>query len=239
LAVLWYDGGWRGRFNVHPTRMREINDMVRELQPQILINGRCVIPGDFDTPEQTIPANGIVGLDGLPMPWESCMTLAGGSWGYTKDVTNYKTAKDVVLMLADIVSKGGNLLLNVGPSPEGVIGPRETETLEATGRWLDKYGECIYGTTPSPFRPLPFNGRITVKGNTLYAIIFDWPKDGEIVLPRLKNQIRGARLLGDSGSKISSTRRGENVVVRLPRKSPDAIASVVAIELDGVPVVGP
>ncbi len=238
LAVLWYDGGWRGRFQVHPTRMREINDMVCALQPGILINGRCVIPGDFDTPEQTIPTNGIVGLDGLPMPWESCMTLAGNSWGYTKGVTNYKTAKDVVHMLADIVSKGGNLLLNVGPTPEGEIGPRETETLEATGRWLDKYGEAIYSTTASPFRRLAVNGRVTVKGNTIYAIIFEWPKEREIVLRGIKNQIRGARLL-DSGVKLSDRRRGDDTIIGLTESAPDSIASVVAIELDGAPVVSP
>jgi alpha-L-fucosidase len=142
-------------------------------------------------------------------------------------------------MLADIVSKGGNLLLNVGPSPEGEIGPNETRTLEETGRWLDKYGESIYGTTASPFRYLPFYGRATVKGNTLYAIVFAWPKDRQLNLPGVKNEIRGVRLVGEPDAKVKAERRGGDIVVSLPGKAPDAIASVVAVDLDGTPVVEP
>jgi alpha-L-fucosidase len=247
IAILWYDGGHRGVFDGKRTRMREINAMARELQPQILINNRSVMSEDFITPEQYIPPTGLFGPDGEPLLWENCITLTAGSgsyppsawWGYDKNEKKFKDAEYVIRMLADIVSKGGNLLLNVGPSPEGEIGPNETRTLEATGRWLDKYGESIYGTTASPFRYLPFYGRATAKGNTLYAIVFAWPKDRQLALPGVKNEIRGVRLLGEPEAKLKAERRVSDIVVSLPEKAPDAIASVVAVDLDGTPVVEP
>ena len=247
LACLWWDCGHDPPLISKRTRAGQIDDMVRELQPQILINNRFVLPEDFITPEQFVPPTGLTGPDGRPTLWESCITLTTGHgsypptawWGYDKNETQFKTADYVIHMLADIVSKGGNLLLNVGPLPDGTIGPHEVEALEGTGRWLEKYGEAIYGTTASPFRYLPFFGRATVKSNTLYAIVFDWPRERSIMLPGVTNEVRGARLLGVPGSKLNVERTGQTLVIQLPEQAPDPVASVVALDLKGPPVVEP
>ncbi|HSW47256.1 MAG TPA: alpha-L-fucosidase [Phycisphaerae bacterium] len=247
LACMWWDCGHDPPLISKRTRAGQICDMVRELQPEILINNRFVLPQDFITPEQFVPPTGLIGPDGRPILWENCITLTTGHgsypptawWGYDKNETQFKTADYVIRMLADIVSKGGNLLLNVGPLPDGTIGPHETEALEGTGRWLGKYGEAIYGTTASPFRHLPFYGRCTVKGNTLYAIVFAWPKDRRLVLPGLKNEVREVRLLGANLAGFKTERQGADLVVHLPEQAPDAIASVVALHLDAPPAVEP
>ncbi|HOA75169.1 MAG TPA: alpha-L-fucosidase [Phycisphaerae bacterium] len=249
LACWWWDGAWGHEDAVGRRKLAAINALIRELQPGILINNRGANAEDFDTPEQYIPPTGLTNPDGSPKLWENCITLTTGHgshaptawWGYDKNETEYKTADYCIRMLVDVVSKGGNLLLNVGPTPEGRIQKVEADVLEAMGRWLDVNGEAIYGTTASPFKLLPFFGRATVKGNTLYVHIFGWPSERRIVLPGLINSVVRARLLGaatDAAAPVVS-RQGSDTIVSLPEKAPHPVASVVALELDGPPNVQP
>ena len=190
VATIWFDGEWEHK----PEEINAdgIYDFVRSLQPNTLINDRLYNrrPGnkaDFGTPEQFVPATGLTGADGKPLLWESCVTINGDSWGYNKYETDFKTDRDLIRMLIEVVSKGGNLLLNVGPRPDGTIQPEFVERLEAIGRWMNVNNEAIYETTASPFPRLPFYGRATVKGSTVYLHVFNWPKDGKLRVAGLNN----------------------------------------------------
>lgn len=247
VACWWWDGAWDHNNPAGRRKLAEVNAMIRELQPGILVNNRAATPGDFETPERYVPATGLTSPDGSPVLWESCMTLSAGRgsrapgacWGYDKNETQYESAEHCIRMLVDVVSKGGNLLLNVGPTPEGRIQQVEAEVLEAIGRWLEVNGEAIYGTTASPFPHLPFFGRTTVKGSTLYVHIFDWPSNRRIELPGLTTRILTARVLGDPTAPLAITQRKSTAVIHLSEKPPHPAASVVAVELQGPPNVEP
>ena len=131
----------------------------------------------------------------------------------------------------------------MGPEPSGKIRPEETQRLEAMGRWMDKYSESIYGTTASPFRLLPFFGRVTQKGKRLYVHVFDWPKDGKLVLPGPETMPAVAGLLGRPGEEVGmarSSREGiDEVVLTLPQEASDPIASVITLDFDTQPEVKP
>ena len=242
IAVVWFDGEWE--HTNQELRSDEIYDFIRKLQPNALINDRLFNrqPGnraDFGTPEQFVPATGIKDPSGKPVLWESCVTINEDSWGYNKYETRFKTRRDLIRMLIEVVSKGGNLLLNVGPMPDGRIQDDFVSRLKAMGEWLKVNGEAIYGTQASPFARLPFFGRATQKGNVLYLHVFQWPADGKLVVPGLGNQVASARLLGAPAARLSAARSGQDVVVTLPAEAPDETASVVALVLDGPPRVSP
>lgn len=242
VAMVWFDGEWEHK----PEEIQAdgIYDFIRSLQPNALINDRLYNrrPGnkaDFGTPEQFIPATGVTGPDGKPALWESCVTINTDSWGFNKYETEFKTSRDLVRMLVEVVSKGGNLLLNVGPRPDGTIQPEFVDRLQAIGRWMDVNGEAVYETTASPFPRLPFYGRATVKGSTLFLHVFHWPKDGLLRIPGLNNIVHRAYLLADRTQNLTTRRDQEGIVVQLPPQAPDDTATVVALQLDGSPQVTP
>ncbi len=238
VAVVWFDGEWE-----HTTaemRSDEVFDFIRSLSPNTLINDRLYKrePGnraDFGTPEQFVPATGVLDPSGKPVLWEACVTINNDSWGYNKYETEFKTTRDLIRMLVEVVSKGGNLLLNVGPMPDGRIQDEFVTRLRAMGEWMRVNGEAIYETTASPFARLPFFGRVTTKGNKLYLHVFDWPANGLLRVPGLKNLIHSARLLADPDARVNASRDGDDIVIHLPAQAPDAVASVVELVLDGVP----
>jgi alpha-L-fucosidase len=237
VAMIWFDGEWEHTL-AELKRDDEVYDYIRTLSPNTLINDRLYErkPGnraDFGTPEQFVPATGAG--QGL---WESCVTINQGSWGYNKYETEFKTERDLIRTLVEVVSKGGNLLLNVGPKPDGTIQPEFVTRLEAMGEWLKVNGEAIYGTTASPFERLPFFGRATQKGSTLYLHVFGWPGDGQLRVPGLKNLIHSATVLGDEKKTTLGWRReGSDVVLSVPQTARDERATVVALRLDGAAVV--
>ncbi|RMG75644.1 MAG: alpha-L-fucosidase [Bacteroidetes bacterium] len=231
IGVLWFDGEWVPDYT---TEMgKEVYTFVRSLQPDIIINNRVDkgrkgmegldaegdFAGDFGTPEQEIPATGVPGVD-----WESCMTM-NDTWGYKSFDDNWKSDTTLIRNLVDIVSKGGNFLLNIGPTAEGRIPEASVTRLQAMGAWMDVNSEAIYGAQASPFER-PDWGRFTQKGDILYAHIFDWPAGGELVIPEL-SEAQSARILGGEAVDLSSGAGG--TTLHLPAEAPDGIATVVAI----------
>lgn len=235
--VLWWDGGWMNA----PEELggAQTNALARRLKPDILINDRHFTKEDLVTPEQRIPPTGLFDEQGNPLVWEACITMTSHWWGYDKYEKVYKTPEFLIRMLVDIVSKGGNLLLNIGPKPDGTIQREFVERLEAIGRWMDKYSEAIYGTTASPFNLLPFYGRVTTKGERLYVHVFEWPADRKLRLPGLKNQVKRVALVEKGRPRLPFVRDGGDWVITLPPKAPDKVASVIAVDLVGKPEVEP
>jgi alpha-L-fucosidase len=202
-----------------------------DLQPGIITNDRLgkEYPGDHKTFERRIPRQAPVGTD-----WEVCMPISG-SWGYKKSDTNFKSTETLIRNLADIASKGGNYLLNVSPTGRGTLLPQATECLKAIGQWMKVNGESIYDTTASPFGKLKW-GRCTKKefarGATLYLHVFDWPDNGKLLVPGLKNKVQQAYLMADW--KALETRQEESgIKVSLPAQAPDDIVSVVVLKVSG------
>jgi alpha-L-fucosidase len=200
-------------------------------------NSDSKFKGDFCTPEQEIPASGLPGVD-----WESCMTM-NGTWGYSAHDHAWKSTETLVRNLIDIVSKGGNYLLNVGPTAEGLIPEASVERLKAMGAWMKVNGESIHGSTASPFPKAPAWGRCTTRalpnGNTrLYLHVFNWPADGKLVVNGLANEALGAKLLALPDQALTATRQGSDLLITVPATAPDATASVIALEIKGKPEIG-
>ena len=189
--------------------------------------------GDTETPEQYIPPNGLGDRD-----FEVCMTM-NDTWGYKSTDHNWKSAKTLIHQLIDIASKGGNYLLNVGPTGEGLFPEPIVERLDVIGKWMAVNSESIYGTHASPFAKLTW-GRCTVKkhadGTTLYLHVFDWPKDGKLLVPGLESKVKSASLLAD-GKKLKFKKSPEGVVIALPDKALDSDATVIKLEIVGAPKV--
>ena len=228
ISVLWFDTPT----NMTPERAAKIQDVLK-LQPNIIVNNRLGggFSGDLETPEQFIPATGFPGRN-----WETCMTM-NDTWGYKKDDKNFKSTKVLVQNLIDIASKGGNYLLNVGPTAEGLIPAEEVTRLQQVGAWMAKNGEAIYGTTHSPFSYLSW-GRATQKGQTIYLHVFNWPQNGELHVP-LKNTVLNARLLAAPKNRLEVKTSDNGITIKLPATARDSIASVIALQIKGEPVVPP
>jgi len=232
-AVIW----WDTPVDMNQARAQKLYDEVEQLRPGIIMNNRLGggFNGDTETPEQSIPATGFPGRD-----WETCMTM-NDTWGFRRDDQNFKSTGTLIHNLCDIASKGGNYLLNVGPTSEGLIPAPEAERLTAIGAWLKINGEAIYGTTASPFAQLPW-GRCTKKiaengkTTTLYLHVFNWPANGQLIVPGLSNPVKSARLLA-TGKKLKFLRTGDDVAVQIPAVAPDAICSIVVLKIKGTPQV--
>ncbi|BCW99378.1 MAG: hypothetical protein KatS3mg024_2205 [Armatimonadota bacterium] len=197
IDILWYDCPYP--LSAEGWESERLNAMVRSLQPDILINNRSRIPEDFETPEQHItPAKG-------GRAWESCMTL-NDSWGYTPIDRNYKTAWHVVRMLRQVASHGGNLLLNIGPAPDGSIPPVYREVFGQVGRWLQKNGPAIYDASDPMVQDWQATGDFTRKGNTAYFHCNRWP-GSSLVIGGLETRVISVRYLGGPTVEFEQTRR--------------------------------
>ena len=252
IGVLWFDGEWEETWT-HELGV-DLARFVRGIDPDIIINNRVdkgrsgmaglyakgVWAGDYGTPEQEVPSMGIPGID-----WETCMTM-NDTWGFKTDDANWKSPEQLIRHLCDIASKCGNFLLNVGPQADGTIPGASVERLRAIGDWMEVNGESIYGTQASPFRRLEF-GRCTQKAlpggaTRLYLHIFDWPKadaSGARVLAvrGLESPIVAARLLGATAFPCKASRTEDGWEITLPDQAPDAIASVLTVDIEGLPEV--
>lgn len=161
------------------------------------------------------------------------------TWGYKSFDNKWKSTETLLHNLIDIASKGGNYLLNVGPTSEGEIPQPSVERLAEIGKWMKVNGESIYATTASPFKELLW-GRCTTKlsgnGATLYLHVFDWPADGKLVVPGLKNTVQSASLLA-THTKLSTSASAQGVVVSVPGTAPDKISSTIVLKIKGAPEV--
>ncbi len=233
-AVMWFDGEWIPEYTEEMGH--DLYNYCRSLKPEIIVNNRVgksrkgmsgmsqskESAGDFGTPEQEIPATGFPGLD-----WESCMTM-NDTWGYKKDDQNWKSSTTLIRNLIDTASKGGNYLLNVGPTAEGLIPAPSVERLKDVGEWMKANSESIYGTTANPLGELKW-GRATQKGRTIYLHVFDWPADRVLQIP-VKNKVKKASILGKRGS-LDTKQITEGVEIKLPSKPTNDVATVIAVEL--------
>lgn len=234
VAILWWDT---------PTGMTDeyaekLNALLK-LQPNIITNDRLKrpnYPGDYKTPEQRIP--NLSELDGKD--WETCMTM-NETWGYKSYANNWKSVETLVRNLIDIASKGGNYLLNVGPRADGTFPQESIDILKGMGAWMKVNGEAIYDTKASPFGLFPW-GRCTKKdpdsyrdgtNTTLYLSVFDWPKDGKLILPGLKNKVSSAKLLAN-GAMLKTKKTKEGLNVFTSAQAIDPIATVIKIEVKGI-----
>jgi alpha-L-fucosidase len=228
LAVLW----WDMPVGMTPARAAPLQALLA-LQPQIITNNRLGgrIPGDYDVSEQNIP-----GVHPA-RPFETCMTM-NGTWGYRSDDERWKTPATLVRALVDSASKGGNFLLNVGPTAEGVIPQASVDRLAEMGRWLRANGEAIRGASDSKLRD-PDWGRTTSKPKRLYLHVFDWPASGTVLVP-MKNRPRRVYPLGAPATLLASRVTDTGVEVDLPAHGADPLPSVFVVEMaeDG-PVPAP
>jgi alpha-L-fucosidase len=230
IGILWFDdgGSFKNTMDVRTNcatllHAQETLNEIHKLQPKTLVNNRLGIPADYGTPEQRIPGARQTNS------FEVCMTL-NKHWGYNKNDHNWKDANVVVQNLADIASKGGNYLLNVGPTSQGVFPPDAVRILADVGRWMKINGESIYDTTASPLNAAPAWGRITQKGNMLYLHVFDWPKDGKLILSGVNGKVKRANLLADKHTKLQITQSPEQIQIAVPTAAPDALDSVIVLQ---------
>lgn len=203
IDVIWFDFSY-DQMRGEAWKGTELVKMVRELQPDILIDNRLggniraaqpeAYAGDFASPEQIIPPEGVTNELGQPIPWEACITM-NDHWGYAAQDQNWKSPQTLVRALVECVSKGGNLLLNVGPTAKGEFPPQSLAILAEIGRWMHANGGSIYGCGNANL-PKPEWGRFTAREGRLYAHILD-RGIGPVNLRGLQNQIDHARLLAD------------------------------------------
>jgi alpha-L-fucosidase len=240
IDVLWYDVSWP--LTAEGWESERMNEMVFELQPEIIVNNRNGLQGDFSTPEQHIQASEV------GRAWETCMTL-NDSWGFNRYDDAWKTPKVIVDNLATCARGGGNYLLNIGPEPDGSIPPDTLAVLESVGKWMDTNSKAIYGTDRGQLGA-NVSGNFTRRGNTLYLHQHFWPghtpaaewltfyqPEAVIAIGGLKPKVLSARLL-KTGQKVEFTQDEFTLrLTGLPLKAPDQPATVIEIECDGEPTV--
>lgn len=222
VDIIWFDGlggkpeDWRAA---------ELIEMIRRLQPHVIVNNRAGLPADHDTPEQR------VGTFQNDRPWESCITI-GSQWAYKPD-DRIKSLKECIRTLVRCAGGDGNLLFNVGPMPTGEIEPRQVEQLKEMGDWLRQYGRSIYRTRGGPFLP-GYWGASTHADRTIYLHVFQWLSrdEGEsLVLPPIDRKIRLASML--TGGEVSFRQSDEAISLAVAPEHRHEIDTIIALELDG------
>jgi alpha-L-fucosidase len=227
IALIWFDRGLETR-----EQGQDFVDIVRELQPRCLINGRLGpygsdLLGDYqDMNDRGMPVGGI------EEAWETPQIL-NGTWGYSKFDQDWKPPAEVIHLLVETVSKGGNYLLNVGPGPDGTMPPAAVAILRRVGAWMQQNGDSIYGTTATPLPEYPW-GRTTVKGDKVYLHVFNWPADGVLRVSRLDNNtVKSAHLLIRPAESLAVSHSNGVVLVSLPPRIPDISDTVVVLQMAG------
>lgn len=248
VDVLWWDYSSQDFQGQEAWRAFDLMNLARSKQPKIIMNNRLFrspeagwasmategyLPqldpkyGDFVTPEQHIPATGMPGVD-----WETCMTL-NTTWGYSAHDHAWKSDETLIRNLVDIASKGGNYLLNIGPKGDGSVPDESIKSMRAIGAWMKKNGDAIYATTANPLGAVPW-GRITAKPGRLYLHIFDWPKDGRLIVPgqtlNSAAKPKAAFLAKTDGGTLVCKATDAGIEVGLAPNVPDKIDTVIVLK---------
>ena len=243
VDILWYDFSYEGK-GKEQWQSEKLIRMIRELQPHIILNDRLGIDQDVKTPEQFQPSEWVK-VNGQPVVWEGCQTLSG-SWGYHRDEASWKSVEQLLHMLIDGVSKGGNLLLNVGPTGRGEFDRRALDCLRGMGDWMKRHSRAIYGCTQAPEGyKTPQDCRYTYNPKTrrLYLHLFAWPYR-HIHLDGMADVVEYAQLLNDASEvkllrsvpeaaygSMSEEREASTLTLELPVKKPDVTVAVIEIFL--------
>ena len=249
IDILWYDfsigpSEWHSAKGKNQWRSEELIKLIRSLQPEIIINDRLEIDQDVKTPEQFQPREW-VRINGKPVVWEACQTLSG-SWGYHRDEESWKSLDQLLQMLIDNVSKGGNLLLNVGPTGRGEFDYRALDRLQGMGEWMKRHSRSIYGCTQAPAEfKAPEDSRFTYNPKTkrLYLHLFAWPFR-YIHLDGIADQVEYAQLLNDASEvkmlknvpeaaygSMTESREKSQLTLEVPIKKPNATVPVIELFL--------
>jgi alpha-L-fucosidase len=249
VDVLWYDFSFphkdgtlfgKGRDD---WQSQKLYKLIRQLQPNVLIDDRLDLPGvgDFKTPEQLQPTQWPT-VDGVPVTWEACQTLSGNSWGYARDEHDWRSVEQLVQTLIDSVSKGGNLLLNVGPTGRGELDERALDRLTGIGQWMRRHSHSIYGCTQAPAEfNCPHDCRLTYNPSTrrLYVHLFAWPYKflhlsgfaGKVEYAQLLHDASELKMGIDEWHSRQLNISGEVLTLRLPLQKPAPTVPVIEIIL--------
>ena len=231
IGIVWFDGGgsFRNYDRASILNADELVKMIHETQPATLINNRLGVGADYGTPEQYIPESS------MGTAFEVCMTL-NDHWGYNKYDHNWKDAKTIINNLSDIASKGGNYLLNVGPTAQGVFPQEAVDILRQVGDWMKVNHEAIYDVEPAPpGDKIRIRGRITQKPGKLYLHVSHWPDDQQLFVQGMKGAItKKIYLLADPQQKpLKFDAYERSVNIHVPDMAPDAACSIIVLEYDG------
>jgi alpha-L-fucosidase len=245
IDILWFDGGeadwlnfgadwvgaqwkkrpkgqhYKGRFD---WQHKDVYAMIRQLQPNVIINGRADMPEDFHSRE----GDGALGDFDAEHPWELCTTLAG-AWGWQSNA-RIKPLKDCIQLLVKVAGRDGNLLLNVGPKPDGEIDPPQAQRLREIGQWLEKNGKSIYGTRGGPFLPGEY-GVSTHRDKSIYLHILRWPEE-QLILPAIPANILRTSAL--SGGEARAVQMERGIEISVPKGNRDDIDTIIELELDSL-----
>jgi alpha-L-fucosidase len=224
IDILWYDVAWP--LDAEGWQSQKMNELVFRLQPDIVVNNRNRLPGDFSTPEQRVEA----APEGRA--WETCMTL-NSSWGYHAADDDWKTPKQVVRNLITCTRDGGNYLLNIGPRPDGSVPQESVNILATVGRWLERNGASIYGAERCQPRRSNYAG-FTRRGNTLYMHVHFWPGDS-FAMAGLLVPAKSVRLLASGESVAFDQDKLRIRFTGLPATAPDDPVTTLAIECEAEP----
>ncbi|MGO9453861.1 MAG: alpha-L-fucosidase [Candidatus Binataceae bacterium] len=233
IDLVWFDGGWER--TPEEWKARELEKMMRELQPEIVINDRLPGYGDYDTPEQAVPA-------ATPQrAWETCMTM-NNSWGYNPSDHHYKSVRSLVNTLTEVASKGGNLLLNVSPTGDGALPAEHIERLDGIASWMERNGESIIETKPG-VEPWQFYGPSTRRDNRVYLHLLMRPYETVSVRGIHVKRVRSATALA-TGTELKTHKRGVvmemmfnrdpigELIIDVPESAIDPVQTVIALDFE-------
>lgn len=227
ISVFWFD---LPRM-MNAERGQALQDLVRKHQPDAIINGRICNPQGLHA-DYLVPGDNGYFTSPQPADWECCATM-DESWGYKINAHTNRSANDLIVQLATTVSAGGNLLLNIGPKPDGTIPQRQVDILQEIAVWMKDNREAIHGNRANPFGEFFPWGIVTVKGPHIYLHITDWQEGGKVLLPRLRNEVQSVQLLGDSQRKLVWNKDGGNLKIELAGEPVHPASSVIKVTAGG------